>query len=136
MIKIVDKPINYQEVVGHVSDGGAGAVNLFLGTVRNKTKNRSVVHLEYESYDQMALSEMNKIVDSAKAKWMDLTVAIVHRVGHLEIGDIAVAIAVSTPHREESFAACKYIIDTLKKTVPIWKKEVFTDGNEWVSAHP
>jgi len=136
MIEIVEQPIDFGKVVSEVQRNGAGAISLFLGTIRDHTKDKAVVHLEYESYDQMAVSEMKKIVDAASAKWTDLAVAIVHRVGRLEIGEVAVAIAVSTPHREASFAACKYIIDTLKQTVPIWKKEVFSDGDDWVSAHP
>jgi molybdopterin synthase catalytic subunit len=84
----------------------------------------------------MAISEINKIIEKAKGRWPILKVAISHRIGTLQIGDEAVVLAVSTPHRNESFEACQFIIDTLKQTVPIWKKEVFEGGEEWVSAHP
>ena len=89
-----------------------------------------------EAYDPMAEKEIQKIVDQAKAKWPVIKAVVVHRKGHLEIGEAAVVIAVSTPHRKASFQACEFIIDTLKQTVPIWKKEIFEGGEEWVSAHP
>ncbi len=136
MIKIVENPINVQEVLNEVQNDGAGAVSLFLGTVRDNTKEKPVERLEYESYDAMAVSEIEKIVNQALDRWPLCKYAVVHRKGVLPIGEIAVAIAVSTPHRAESFEACRFIIDTLKQTVPIWKKEVFGDGEEWVSTTP
>lgn len=136
MLNISDKPLNTQAVLDLVSSPEAGAVDIFIGTVRNNTKKKNVQRLEFESYDSMAIKEMAKIVERAKAQWPMLKMAIHHRKGILNIGDIAVIIAVSTPHRQASFDACQFAIDTLKETVPIWKKEVFDDGEVWVAAHP
>ena len=135
-IKILETPLDVQSIYSSCSNKGAGAVNMFIGTVRNKTQSKEVVRLEYEAYDSMAIKEMKILVTKAQEQWPILKAIIHHRVGVLDIGDEAVVIAVSTPHREASFEACKYIIDSLKKTVPIWKKEVFSDGAEWVSATP
>lgn len=135
-IKILQTPLNVEEVYGKAISDGSGAVNIFVGTVRNATQSKEVIRLEYEAYEQMAVKEMRKIANLAKKKWPVENVIIYHRHGILEVGEAAVLIAVSTPHRKESFEACQYIIDTLKQTVPIWKKEVFGDGEEWVSAHP
>jgi molybdopterin synthase catalytic subunit len=136
MIKITDKPINVQEVIESVKSKKAGAIDVFIGTVRNNTANKNVIRLDFEAYDRMAELEMEKIINTARSKWPVEMMSIYHRKGILEIGDIAVVIAVSTPHRKESFEACQFAIDTLKQTVPIWKKEIFEDGEVWVSAHP
>ena len=136
MITITEKTLDTQAIIESVEAGGAGAVNVFIGTVRDTTSQKEVTRLEYESYDAMAIKEIQKILNEAREKWPIINVAVHHRKGILEIGDAAVVIAVSTPHRKESFEACQYIIDTLKQTVPIWKKEVFTDGEVWASAHP
>ena len=125
-----------EEIINAVGADDAGAINVFIGTVRNATKGRDVQYLEFEAYEPMALKEMQKIVATTKQKWPVVEMAIHHRVGKLEIGDIPVVIAVATAHRQHGFDACEYAIDTLKKTVPIWKKEIFTDGEQWVSAHP
>lgn len=125
-----------EEIINAVGADDAGAINVFIGTVRNATKGRDVQYLEFEAYEPMALKEMQKIVATTKQKWPVVEMAIHHRVGKLEIGDIPVVIAVATAHRQQGFDACEYAIDTLKKTVPIWKKEIFTDGEQWVSAHP
>ena len=135
-VHITDKKLNPVEVIPLVESDGSGAVNVFIGTVRDKTKGKTVLRLEFEAYESMALKEMQKIVDEAKKKWSVNKLVIHHRVGSLEIGDIPVIIAVSTPHRKDGFEACQFAIDTLKETVPIWKKEIFQDGEEWVSAHP
>ena len=135
-IKILATPLQVKEVYTSCCDGGAGAVNMFIGTVRNKTQSKAVLRLEYEAYESMAKKEMLKLAILAEEKWPVIKTVIHHRVGILNIGDEAVVIAVSTPHRKDSFEACQFIIDSLKKTVPIWKKEVFEDGEEWVSAHP
>ncbi|MCI4667269.1 MAG: molybdenum cofactor biosynthesis protein MoaE [Bacteroidia bacterium] len=119
-----------------VQSPSCGAIDIFVGTVRNQTKGKAVVRLDFEAYKPMALKEMTKIAEQAAEKWPVDKIAIYHRVGSLDIGDIAVVIAVSTPHRQASFEACKYAIDTLKETVPIWKKEIFEDGEVWVAAHP
>ena len=115
----------------------AGAVNSFIGTVRNQSGGRPVRRLHYESYDRMALTQLGHVVAQAYEKWPMLQeVAVVHRKGTLALGDVAVVVAVATPHRAESFAACQFIIDTLKQVVTIWKREEYEDGTEWVAAHP
>ena len=136
MIQLTSTPINVAEVVQSVDSEEAGAVNVFVGTVRNQTGARRVVRLEYEAYEAMALQEMQKLAEAVRQRWPVKKLAIHHRQGTLHIGDVAVVIAVSTPHRRAAFEACQYTIDTLKQTVPIWKKEVFEDGEEWVAAHP
>ena len=119
-----------------VVDPGVGGIVTFIGTVRNQTKEKPVLRLEFEAYEPMAISEMRKIAETIKDKWSATKVSIHHRVGVLAIEEIAVVIAVSTPHRKAAFAACQYAINTLKETVPIWKKEIFEDGEVWVAAHP
>ncbi|MDH5398985.1 MAG: molybdenum cofactor biosynthesis protein MoaE [Cyclobacteriaceae bacterium] len=136
MIEIRETPLDVAEVTQAVTTPTAGGIDVFVGTVRNETRGKKVVRLEFEAYEKMALSEMEKILIRAREKWPIEKCAIVHRVGTLLPPDIAVVIAVSTPHRVASFEACRFIIDTLKETVPIWKKEIFEDGAEWVSAHP
>jgi molybdopterin synthase catalytic subunit len=136
MIEITHTKIDITKIIDHVSALEGGATCLFVGTVRNKTANKKVIRLEYEGYEPMAVSEMEKIAWEAQKKWPVIRIAISHRLGILNLGEEAVAIAVSTPHRKESFEACQFAIDTLKLTVPIWKKEIFEGGEEWVSAHP
>lgn len=136
MITLTDKTIHVQQVIDSVTTTDAGAVDVFIGTVRNNAKGKNVLRLEFEAYETMAVAEIKIIVDEAFRKWPLLKCSVSHRVGILIPGDTAVVIAVSSPHRKESFEACQYIIDTLKTTVPIWKKEVFEGGEEWVSAHP
>ena len=135
-IQILETPLNTQSCHDVVADPAAGGIVVFVGAVRNQTKGRKVVQLAFESYVPMALKEMGKIADILYQKWGILHVSIHHRVGVLKIGEIPVVIAVSTPHRQAAFEACQYAIDTLKETVPIWKKEIFEDGTVWVSAHP
>lgn len=115
---------------------GAGGIVVFVGTVRDQTKGKKVKHLEFESYEPMAIKEMSKIAEDAKVKWGLHDMVIHHRVGLIPIEEEAVVIACSSAHRKEAFAACEYAIDTLKESVPIWKKEIFEDGEVWVSAHP
>ena len=136
MIKITEKPIDVQKVIETASSLGAGAVNVFIGTVRNSANGKNVRWLEYEAYETMAVAEIKKIIEEASHKWPLLGSAVSHRVGTLKPNEVSVVVAVSSPHRKESFAACQYIIDTLKEKAPIWKKEVFEDGEEWVSASP
>ncbi|TGE21357.1 molybdenum cofactor biosynthesis protein MoaE [Hymenobacter aquaticus] len=136
-INLTDQPIDVAAVLASVQDDGAGAVNTFIGTVRNQSTGRRVVRLDYEAYDAMALKQMQRVAEQAQEKWPMLRqVAVTHRKGRLDIGDVAVVVAVSTPHRADSFAACQYIIDTIKQVVPIWKKEEYEDGSVWVAAHP
>jgi molybdopterin synthase catalytic subunit len=136
MIKITEKPINVQKVIETASSLGAGAVNVFIGNVRDTANNKKVVWLEYEAYESMAVAETRKIIDEATKRWGLLGWAVAHRIGTLRPGETAVAVAVSSKHRKESFEACQFIMDELKKTVPIFKKEVFDDGEEWISALP
>ena len=136
LVQITDLPIDSQAVINLVRTDDSGAINVFIGTVRNSTQNREVVKLEFEAYESMALKELQKIVEQVKERWPVNEIAIHHRVGELAIGDVPVVIAVSTPHRTQGFEACEFAIDTLKLAVPIWKKEIFADGEEWVSTHP
>jgi molybdopterin synthase catalytic subunit len=136
MIKITEKPIDVQKVIDTACSLGAGAIDVFIGTVRNNAHGKSVVWLEYEAYEAMAVAEIRKIIDEASHRWPLLGWAVSHRIGTLKPGEVSVVVAVSTPHRRESFAACQFIIDTLKEKAPIWKKEHFQDGEEWVSARP
>jgi len=136
MIKITEKAIDVQKVIETASSLSAGAVNVFIGTVRNKAHDKNVVWLEYEAYEAMAVAEIRKIIDEASHKWGLLGWAVSHRIGTLKPGEVAVVVAVSAPHRKESFEACQFIIDNVKAKTPIWKKEVFEDGEEWVDARP
>jgi molybdopterin synthase catalytic subunit len=136
MIKITEKAIDVQKVIETASSLGSGAVNVFIGTVRNRAHQKNVVWLEYEAYESMAVAEIRKIIDEAAQKWGLLGWAVSHRIGTLKPGEVAVAVAISAPHRKESFEACQFIIDNLKAKAPIWKKEVFEDGEEWVDARP
>ena len=135
-IQLKDTTLNTQDCIDYVASSSAGGSTVFIGIVRNQTKGKKVVRLEFESYAPMAISEMKKIAEQAKEKWSAEKISIHHRVGVLDIGEIAVVIAVATPHRKAAFEACEYCIDTLKETVPIWKKEIFEDGEVWVAAHP
>lgn len=136
MVTLTSDPINTASALDYLHSGQAGAIDVFLGTVRDNTQERSVDRLEYEAYDRMAINEMQKIADEACQRWPVLRYTVIHRKGTLQIGEIAVLIGVATAHRADAFEACRYMIDTIKQTVPIWKKEVFTDGEEWVNAHP
>ena len=111
---------------------GDGALALFVGVVRNGNAGRSVLHLEYEAYEEMALQELEAIAAETQRRWPVSDVRIVHRLGRLEIGEASVAVAVASPHRGEAFEACRFAIDTLKKSVPIWKKEFYADGAVWL----
>ncbi len=135
-IQLLNTPLQPQQCIDFVSSKSAGGVDVFIGTVRNNTKGKPVVRLEFEAYEPMAVSEMRKIAEQVKHRWPAEKVAFHHRIGTLYPGEIAVIIAVSTPHRKASFEACQYAIDTLKEAVPIWKKEIFEDGEVWVAAHP
>lgn len=136
MVAITTDPIDVASAIKYLGSAQAGAIDLFLGVVRDNTQERPVDHLEYEAYDRMAVSEMQKIAEEANRRWPLVSHTIIHRKGTLLIGEIAVLIGVATAHRADAFEACRYIIDTIKQTVPIWKKEIFTDGEVWVNAHP
>jgi molybdopterin synthase catalytic subunit len=135
MIEITETPIDYGAITERVRSNRAGAVCLFLGTVRELTGDRRTLALEYEAYPAMALKKMEELEAEARQRWPILEAALVHRVGHLDLGEVSVAVAVSCPHRDQAFDACRWLIDTLKEIVPIWKKEHWADGTEdWV--HP
>lgn len=134
-IQISPDPIPVEEILQRVRDLRCGAVVLFLGTVRELTDGRRTVSLSYESYEQMAELEIRKLIREAQASWPLRHVAIQHRIGPLQLGDDAVAVAVSSPHRKEAFAAAEFLMDRIKQTVPIWKQEHWSDGqSEWI--HP
>ena len=135
-IQLKDSPLSIDECRTAVADPGAGAQVEFVGTVRNQTKGKAVMRLEFEAYAPMAISEMRKIADQALIQFEVKKISMHHRVGILEIGEIPVVIAVSSAHRADAFKACQFCIDQLKQSVPIWKKEVFEDGETWVAAHP
>jgi len=135
-IEILSTKINVKKAEQFVADSSCGGVVNFVGLVRDNTNSKPVLRLDFESYEPMAIKEMTKIAETILEEFCVKKIAIYHRVGSLEIGEIAVVIAVSGPHRKDAFAACEYAIDTLKQTVPIWKKEIFKDGEVWVSAHP
>jgi molybdopterin synthase catalytic subunit len=135
MIELTHDPIDCASLTESVRSNAAGAVVVFLGTVREMTNGRQTVALDYEAFPEMARAKCEELVAEARNRWPIVEVAIVHRLGRLELGDASVAIAVSTPHRQEAFEAGKYLIDRLKEIVPIWKKENWADGTtEWV--HP
>jgi molybdopterin synthase catalytic subunit len=113
-----------------------GALCLFVGVVRNENAGRPVLRLEYEAFEEMALGMMQEIEAETLRRWPASAVRLVHRLGSLEIGEASVAVAVASPHRAEAFEACRYAIDTLKATVPIWKKEFYADGAVWLDSHP
>ena len=135
MCTLSDRPLVEGEVIARVTGPDAGGGVTLGGNVRDHARGRSIRYLEYEAYPEMAEREMQKIADEAGKRWPGARVAIAHRTGHLEIGEAAVVIAAAAPHRAEAFEACRFAIDTLKRTVPIWKKEVSTDGEYWVDDH-
>ena len=134
MFEIVTHRIELTRLIDAVSDPAAGAVVTFLGTTRNHNDGRRVTQLEYEAYPEMAITELRKIGDAAKARWPIHAIAIVHRIGVVPIGEASVAIAVSAGHRRAAFEACHWAIDRLKEVVPIWKKEHFDGGEVWIGS--
>jgi molybdopterin synthase catalytic subunit len=135
-IKITTEALNLQECYAFVQTPSCGGIALFVGTVRNKTKDKMVTLLDFSTYKPMAIKEIQKIATQALEQFDIQKITIHHAEGALKIGDIPVIIAVSSAHRKAAFKACQYAIDTLKETVPIWKKEHFEDGEVWVNAHP
>ena len=137
MFKITSAEIELGDVIRAVEAGDAGAIVHFLGVVRNNTEGREVSYLEYEAYPPMAEKKMAEIAQEIHEKWGLDRVAMIHRMGRLEIGEVSVAVAVASPHRREAFEACHYAMNRLKQIVPIWKREVWTDGEEeWVKPDP
>ena len=135
-VLITSEKLNIQDCYNFVQNASCGGIALFVGTVRNSTQNKTVTLLDFSAYEPMALKEMQKIADLALTKFQIHKIAIHHAVGELQIGAIPVIIAVSSAHRKAAFEACEYAIETLKETVPIWKKEHFEDGEVWVNSHP
>lgn len=131
-IRLTADPIDLAAVTAEAADERAGAIATFLGTTRVRSRGRTVTHLEYEAYEGMAERELERIAESLKQRYELCEIAIAHRVGRVGIGETSVAIAVSAPHRADALAACKDAIDTLKDTVPLWKKEVYEGGEEWI----
>ena len=137
MFKITSEEIELGDVIRAVEAADAGAIVHFLGVVRNNTEGREVSYLEYEAYPPMAEKKMAEIAQEIQEKWGLDRVAMIHRVGRLEIGEVSVAVAVASPHRKEAFEACHYAMNRLKQIVPIWKREVWVDGEEeWVKPDP
>lgn len=135
MVSLTLNPINIQSVLAAVTTPGSGGIDVFIGTTRDHSNGRAVTSLEYEAYEPMALRKMEQIEIQARKKWPLEKVAIVHRLGSVSIGEASVVIAVSSAHRKEAFEACRFVIDTLKKEVPIWKREHFADGTAEWSGH-
>jgi molybdopterin synthase catalytic subunit len=136
VIALTDTPIDVPAVLAAVEGPGEGGVVLFLGRVRDSARGRTVERLDYEAYGDMALDELRALAAEARAGHGASRVALVHRTGTLAIGELAVAVAVAAPHRKEAFAACAWLIDTLKQRVPIWKREWYADGSQWIAEHP
>ncbi|REJ68955.1 MAG: molybdenum cofactor biosynthesis protein MoaE [Planctomycetota bacterium] len=135
MIELTDQTLDTQAILAHVAADDAGAMVLFLGTTRRHTDGRETASLDYQCYEAMARSELAELEAEARRRWPLTGCAIVHRLGHLEIGEASVAVAVSSPHREAAFESGKWLIDTIKQVVPIWKCENWADGErQWV--HP
>ena len=132
VFRLTEEPIDVAAVIAEVGDDGAGGVATFIGTVRNRSRGRTVHYLEYEAYGGMAEKVMAELAAELKQRHDLSEIAITHRVGRVEIGEPSVVIAVSAPHRAAALAACKEAIDTLKRTVPLWKKEVYEGGEEWL----
>ena len=135
-IKITSEKLNLQECYDFVEDDSCGGISAFVGTVRNDTQGKEVSQLDFSTYKPMAIKEMQKIADLILEKFDIKKIAIHHAEGMLQIGEIPVIITASAKHRKSAFLACEFAIDTLKETVPIWKKEHFSDGDVWVNAHP
>ncbi len=131
MIALVREPIIAAELLAGFGSAGDGAVVTFAGTVRDNSRGRKTLYLDYEAYEEMAQAQMQQLAVEARCEHEVREVLLVHRLGRIEVGETSVLIAVASAHRGEAFAACRWLIDTLKKTVPIWKKEYFEDGAVW-----
>jgi molybdopterin synthase catalytic subunit len=127
-----DEPLSLDRVVDEVRSDEAGAIATFTGTTRVRSRGRTVTHLDYEAYEGMAEQVMEEIADALRARYELTEIAIHHRIGRVTIGETSVVIAVSAPHRQDALAACKDAIDELKERVPLWKKEVYEGGEEWI----
>ncbi|MFQ5651548.1 MAG: molybdenum cofactor biosynthesis protein MoaE [bacterium] len=132
MVELTTERIDTERILRQVEDQTSGGVVLFLGRVRDHADGRQVERMDYEAYAEMALAKLRELEAKTRQKWPVKQMVILHRTGTLELGEVSVAIAVACAHRHEAFEACRYAIDTLKETVPIWKKEHFVDGQAWV----
>ena len=134
MIEITSEPLDPEAITARVRSDDNGAVVTFLGTTRDRTGDRKVLYLEYEAYRPMADKVLTEVVREMRERWAVQDVAIAHRLGRLEVGDVSLVVAVAAPHRKAAFAACQYSVDRIKQTVPIWKKEYFEGGEVWVES--
>ncbi|MHB8232124.1 MAG: molybdenum cofactor biosynthesis protein [bacterium] len=130
-IEITSEKIDVGKVIGFISDNSAGSVLLFNGTVRDNEEGKPVEYLFYEAYEEMAVKEIKKLIGAAFNDFNIIKVCIIHRIGKMDIGEISISIGISSPHREDSYLASKFLIDNIKETVPIWKKEIFDGGGKW-----
>ncbi len=135
-VAIVDAAIAAEAIVAAMKDGADGAVCVFDGIVRDNSRGRRTLHLDYEAYREMALEQMRGLAAEAIAKFGVRDVAMVHRLGRVTVGETSVLIVVASAHRAAAFDACRWLIDSLKKTVPIWKRETFADGSVWAAGEP
>ena len=136
IVKIVEGQIDFHEALDAVRSPRNGGLATFYGSTRDNSEGKSVHRLFYEAYKPMAVAKMDEIADQIRDKWGVEDIAMVHRIGEVPIGEVSVFIAAGSAHRVEAFAACRFAIDTLKETVPIWKKEFFDDGEVWVGQTP
>jgi MoaE-MoaD fusion protein len=136
VISLTREPIDAEKLVAEAKRGEDGAVVVFDGIVRNNTRGRATLHLDYEAYEEMALRQMRELATQARERFGVRHVTIIHRLGRLEIGETSVLIVVASAHRAAAFEACRWVINTLKQTVPIWKKEMFADGAVWTDGEP
>jgi molybdopterin synthase catalytic subunit len=132
-IRLFNGPLDAAAAIAFVTSPDAGGIDVFIGTTRSETHPQAgaLTHLDYHAYDEMALKELHKLVRRAREQWPLHGIALWHRLGPVAVGEASVVIAVSCPHRADAFAACRFLIDTLKETVPIWKKEVYAGGEQW-----
>jgi MoaE-MoaD fusion protein len=136
VLALTREPIDAQKLIASAKEGQDGAVVVFDGIVRNHTRGRQTLHLDYEAYEEMALRQMNELASEARTRFEVRHVTIVHRLGRLAVGETSVLIVVASAHRAQAYEASRFLIDTLKKTVPIWKKETFVDGAVWSDGEP
>jgi molybdopterin synthase catalytic subunit len=135
MFEITSEPLDPAPLVAAVRRDESGAVALFYGVVRNENLGREVQYLEYDAYPEMALKKMREVADEVRARFPITDIGVLHRTGRLEIGETSLLVAVSAGHRKEAFEACHHAVDRIKQIVPIWKKEVWSDGSEWIEGH-
>ncbi len=135
-VQILETVLPTAEVLAEIKDGGDGAVCVFDGIVRNNTRGRQTLYLDYEAFREMALTQMEGLAAEAVTRFGVREVALLHRLGRLQVGETSVLIVVASAHRGAAFEACRWLIDTLKRQVPIWKKETFVDGAVWADGEP